>query len=206
MRIITETIYWIGFFLGPFLLSGLVSLILWSSFDVNNVAIMVVLVIGMLTGVLLAERIRKKYGCSEYWSRIYATPDILPIGSKKMFLESIIKSAPVNSTFGIQGIHDDVLKETFSQYLISQDLCNLSEFTVDYSIKIDDKKRISLLELVDQSYLEVDIINCCLCDSNKNVILVSYNNFKITELKPNFFSKDILNRLKTDGFNLIFSG
>ena len=34
--------------------------------------------VGLILGIVIAERIRRKYGCSRYLSRIISTPDIWP--------------------------------------------------------------------------------------------------------------------------------
>ena len=73
-----ELVFWIAIFLSPTLISGAIAFIIYIN---NNNLYWLSIAIGILGvsgGVLFAERIRIKYGCSRYISRILATPDIWP--------------------------------------------------------------------------------------------------------------------------------
>lgn len=78
-----ELVYWVASFLSPFLGMGLVAIILLFAFDVNIIVFYIIIGLGIIAGVFLAERIRRKYGSSNYWGRILATPDIWPIDDDK---------------------------------------------------------------------------------------------------------------------------
>ncbi len=75
---IIESFYWFLTFLSPFLGFGLVGLFLITAVKLPIIALCILLVVGGVLGILLAERIRRKYGCSNYWGRILSTPDIWP--------------------------------------------------------------------------------------------------------------------------------
>ena len=75
---IIELIYWVLIFLSPFLISAVISCIIY--FTNENLLWLSILILtsGFIFGVIYAERIRKKYGCSKFMGRILATPDIWP--------------------------------------------------------------------------------------------------------------------------------
>lgn len=55
--------------------------------------------IGVFTGILVAERIRKKYGLSHFFSRIMASPDLDP-ASDETKKEKEIAKVEANSSAG----------------------------------------------------------------------------------------------------------
>jgi len=77
-HIIIEIIYWIAIFLSPVILFSAIAASIYISNENNFWLSVIVLSLGVVFGVLWAERIRKKYGCSRYMSKILSTPDISP--------------------------------------------------------------------------------------------------------------------------------
>ena len=71
-----ELIFWVLTFLSPVSGFGIIAGILYSAFDISFEVVLVILAIGSVFGILFAERIRRKHGCTNYWSRIFSTPDI----------------------------------------------------------------------------------------------------------------------------------
>src|SRR5450432_2825288 len=75
---VIEMFWWLTIFASPFLLGSGIGLIVYIK-NQNLLWLSISLVsIGMITGVLFAEHIRRKYGCSRYMAKIRATPDIWP--------------------------------------------------------------------------------------------------------------------------------
>lgn len=78
MNKLVELIYWIRIFLSPFLVAAFLAAcfymynerFLWLAF--------LLLVTGALVGGILAERVRRKYGTTNYVAKIHETPDIMP--------------------------------------------------------------------------------------------------------------------------------
>jgi len=73
---IVELSFWFLLVLSKILIILLLLLILNSLIEINNYINLTVSILGLIYGIYYAEKIRKKYGCSAYWSRIYSTPDI----------------------------------------------------------------------------------------------------------------------------------
>jgi hypothetical protein len=76
LRNIIEGLFWFIIFLSPFLAGAIIAVVLYL-YHYNAIGI-VVISIGAISGVILAEKIRKKYGCSTYMGRLLATPDFWP--------------------------------------------------------------------------------------------------------------------------------
>lgn len=72
---IFEMIYWIKILLSPILIGTLILIILSSIFGFD-VWFCLIYIPSLVVGVIMAERIRKKYGTSNYWSKTMNTPDI----------------------------------------------------------------------------------------------------------------------------------
>jgi hypothetical protein len=84
LKFFIESVFWLQIFLCPFLAGGIIAFLLYSSQqDLWPVSIFFVLT-GFVFGIILAERIRKKYGCSRYLSRILSTPDIWPVDDEPL--------------------------------------------------------------------------------------------------------------------------
>ena len=78
-----EAAYWLLIFLSPMLAFGLVAFFIYLS---NHNAIYisgVIAFMGIPTGIALAEHARKKYGCSNYYSRIFSSPDLDEVAKRK---------------------------------------------------------------------------------------------------------------------------
>jgi hypothetical protein len=73
-----EIFYWIAIFISPLLVGGVIALIIYLRNENLLWLSIIIASIGMVTGILFAERVRKKYGCSRYMSKISGTPDIWP--------------------------------------------------------------------------------------------------------------------------------
>jgi hypothetical protein len=70
---IIEVVYWILFFLSPFLISAIISVIIYFNNPSNHWLPIGILIIGVITGILLAERIRRKYGTATYMGRLWGS-------------------------------------------------------------------------------------------------------------------------------------
>ena len=77
-----EAIFWLALFASPFLGSAIIAAFL--CFSKTNLLwlVIIVLSIGAITGVLFAERTRRKYGCSNYIARLLSTPDMEPFNKE----------------------------------------------------------------------------------------------------------------------------
>lgn len=71
-------IKWIKIFLAPTLLFGFIGFAV--NYNANNITIAIlgylIIIIGLVVGVLLAEYVRKKHGIIEFDSRIYSSDDV----------------------------------------------------------------------------------------------------------------------------------
>lgn len=75
---VLELINWIKIFLSPFVISLIIGgLIFLSS---NNIWIqslsLLIVVLGIITGIYLAEKIRKKHGTERFMAKINESPDL----------------------------------------------------------------------------------------------------------------------------------
>lgn len=77
-----EIICWVGLVLIPVLVFGSIGYIVKIKFFglPGMISFVVLLIIGLLTGVFVAERIRKTIGCSSVFFRVFTSYDI---GRKK---------------------------------------------------------------------------------------------------------------------------
>jgi ABC-type bacteriocin/lantibiotic exporter with double-glycine peptidase domain len=82
-QVIIEAIFWLGIFLSPLLISLIFAAILYFSNASLLWLSIAIATLGLFAGVLFAERIRRKYGCTRFMSRIISTPDIWPTEEKK---------------------------------------------------------------------------------------------------------------------------
>jgi uncharacterized membrane protein YeaQ/YmgE (transglycosylase-associated protein family) len=71
-----NAIFWLWLFIVPTGILGFLALWLYLKTK-NNLPYSIILgLVGIVLGVLLAEYVRKKYGLSNFFGRIIATPDI----------------------------------------------------------------------------------------------------------------------------------
>ncbi|MCB0716652.1 MAG: hypothetical protein KDC06_11650 [Chitinophagaceae bacterium] len=73
-----EVFYWVTIFLSPFIIGAGIGLVIYIKNENLSWLSIMIASIGAIIGGMVAERIRKKYGCSRYVGRILATPDIWP--------------------------------------------------------------------------------------------------------------------------------
>ena len=65
-----EAVYWFLIFLSPTIVAVIISAFIYFSNTDNYIIALAVLGIGVISGIFLAERIRRKYGCSNFMGRI----------------------------------------------------------------------------------------------------------------------------------------
>lgn len=84
-KVLLEIICWIQIALFPVIIFGILGLILRkiTNSDYGTVIIVVSITIGVIFGILLAERVRKKTGCSTLIFRKYFSSDIDDLTTKK---------------------------------------------------------------------------------------------------------------------------
>ena len=70
--ILTELIFWIAVFASPFLLGVVIGTLIYIPNESLLWLSIIIVAIGFFTGLFIAEKIRKKYGCSNYMSKIFS--------------------------------------------------------------------------------------------------------------------------------------
>lgn len=88
MRSIIELIYWVKIFLSPNFFAILIIFILSTIYGYSN-WYLVLFIPSIIFGVKLAERARKKYGTSTYFSKPMNTPDIIETWEKEKMREEL---------------------------------------------------------------------------------------------------------------------
>jgi hypothetical protein len=73
---IIEIIYWILFFLSPFLVFTIIAVILYANNPANHWLPVLLLIIGVTSGIILAERIRRKYGTANYMGTLWGNSEL----------------------------------------------------------------------------------------------------------------------------------
>ena len=76
MMFLVNTIYWLGLFIVPSGIIGFIALWLYIDNYIGMFLSILLGVIGIVSGILLAEYIRKHYGLNNFFSRLSSTPDI----------------------------------------------------------------------------------------------------------------------------------
>jgi hypothetical protein len=69
--ILLKLIFWLAIFGSPFLACFAIAIIIYSSHENLKLLSITIVIIGFISGTFLAEKIRKKYGCSNFISRIF---------------------------------------------------------------------------------------------------------------------------------------
>ena len=75
-NVIIEVVYWLLFFLSPFLISAIISVLIYFNNPNNHWLPFSVLILGVLSGIVLSERIRRKYGTSNYMGRLWGNSEM----------------------------------------------------------------------------------------------------------------------------------
>ena len=73
---LVEVGFWLRVFASPFLLFGVgAGLVAIYDEKLKGLSIFI-LILGGIAGIVFAEYVRRKYGCSNYFSRLISIPDI----------------------------------------------------------------------------------------------------------------------------------
>ena len=75
-------LFWLQAFAGPVILFGLIAFVVYNKTGNMNLAI-ILLSIGFLAGIFLAEFIRRKFGLENFFARIYGPNDMDKKNGKK---------------------------------------------------------------------------------------------------------------------------
>jgi hypothetical protein len=73
-----NAIFWFWAFIAPILAFGLIGLWIYSKSEKNLPILIILLILGAIVGVIVAEKIRRKVGLSHFFSRTMASPDLDP--------------------------------------------------------------------------------------------------------------------------------
>lgn len=73
-----ESMYWLKNFLSPVLVGAFIGLIIYIKNEDLLWLSIVIASIGLIAGVLFAERIRKKYGSSGFMSKLFGSSNVFP--------------------------------------------------------------------------------------------------------------------------------
>jgi hypothetical protein len=77
-HIVVEIIFWLAIFCSPLLISLAIAFLIYINSPKLEWLSIIISSIGLVSGVLFAERIRRKYGCTRYMSRLISTSDLWP--------------------------------------------------------------------------------------------------------------------------------
>jgi hypothetical protein len=77
-RSVIEIIFWVAIFSSPLLIGIAIAFVIYLNVPKMEWLSIAIASLGTLIGILFAERVRRKYGCTRYMSRLIATPDIWP--------------------------------------------------------------------------------------------------------------------------------
>lgn len=80
---IIEVLFWIAIFSSPLLISIAIAALLYFNNDKLIWMPIAIISAGVILGIYVAERIRRKYGCANFMGKIIGTPDIWPTEVKK---------------------------------------------------------------------------------------------------------------------------
>lgn len=75
---VLELINWIKIFLSPFIISLIIGGLIFLSSNniwIQSISVLIV-VLGIITGIYLAEKIRKKHGTERFMAKIHESPDL----------------------------------------------------------------------------------------------------------------------------------
>lgn len=75
-NIVIEIFYWILIALCPILIGGILGALVYAYVYTSTILFFVFQGFGVLLGIILAEYIRRKYGCSTFYAKLMHTPDL----------------------------------------------------------------------------------------------------------------------------------
>ena len=75
---VIEVIFWIAIFGSPMLGGISVAFLIFLSWPDMEWLSIVFVGLGFVVGIVFAERVRRKYGCTRFMSRLLSTPDVSP--------------------------------------------------------------------------------------------------------------------------------
>lgn len=75
-NIVIEIFYWILIALCPILIGGILGALVYAYVYTSTILFFVFQGFGVLLGIVLAEYIRRKYGCSTFYAKLMNTPDL----------------------------------------------------------------------------------------------------------------------------------
>jgi len=70
-----EIIFWLAIFSSPVLIGAVIAFIIYLNAPKFEWLSITIAGLGVIIGILVAERIRRKYGCTEFMSRLISTSD-----------------------------------------------------------------------------------------------------------------------------------
>ena len=70
--IFVESVFWLAIFASTLLLSIAIGIIVYVSNKNLLWLLITISLVGLITGIFLAERIRRKHGCTNYLSKIFS--------------------------------------------------------------------------------------------------------------------------------------
>lgn len=73
---IVNLIFWLWVFIVPAAILGFLAFLLYNKSSDNLPFSIIILVVGVVLGVLLAEYIRKKYGLDYFFGKLLSTPEL----------------------------------------------------------------------------------------------------------------------------------
>lgn len=80
---IMEIIYWIEIFLAPFLAFSIIGVIIYFNNTNYGWLCILLMILGGVLGIILAERIRRKYGTATYMGRILGNSEFIEENKSK---------------------------------------------------------------------------------------------------------------------------
>jgi len=75
-KLLISCFYWIQVFAAPFLIFGIIALIIYSNYYKNEPLAYILLGVGVIIGIIFAEFVRKKYGYDVFFSKVFGSADI----------------------------------------------------------------------------------------------------------------------------------
>lgn len=71
-----NAIYWLGIFIVPTGIMSFLGIWIYIKNESNLLYSIILIIVGLVLGIFLAEKIRRKYGLDNFFGRLSATPDI----------------------------------------------------------------------------------------------------------------------------------